>query len=163
MIKRWISPSLFALAALSFALPFATVSCDSARTTFSGIQLVTHTVPHGGAVDEPPDCSGELSSCVEGKASTAAGLALTAVLLGLALGCLGSLRGPGWCAIAGLGGLLYLVGVEPFAVERLHAGFVLAAVALLAAGLLHAARAIGRAWRRRVVGSAGEQRAGAPG
>ena len=163
MIRRRLSPSLFALAALSFALPFATVSCDGARTTFSGIQLVTHTVPHGGKIDEAPDCTGEIANCVERKASTAAGLTLVVALLGLALGCLGFVRGPGWCATAGLGGLVFLLFVEPFAVEKLRAGYVLAAVSLLAVGILHAGRAIGRVSRRRVVGSAGEQRARASG
>jgi hypothetical protein len=163
MVKRWISPSLFALAALSFALPFATVSCDDARTTFSGIQLVAHTVPHGGPVDEPPDCSGELSSCVERKGSTAAGLALVAVVLGLALGCLGFVRGPGWCALAGLAGLFYLVVVGFWALDALRVGYVLSFVLLVGVGLIHLRRAIGRVSRRRVVGSAGEQRAGAPG
>ena len=48
MNRPRLSPALFALICLGFLLPFATVSCDDARTSFTGIQLVTHTVPSGG-------------------------------------------------------------------------------------------------------------------
>src|SRR6185295_7071299 len=102
MVKRLISPSLFALAALCFLLPFGTVSCDGAKTSFTGIQLVTHTVPQGGPIDEP-DCSADLSTCIEHETSTAAGLALLAALVGVVLGYHNNVRGPGWCAMVTLG------------------------------------------------------------
>jgi hypothetical protein len=163
MVKRWISPSLFALAALAFLLPFATVSCDGAKTSFSGIQLVTHTVPAGGMVDEAGDCSADLSTCIEHETSTAAGLALLAALVGVGLGYLGVVRGPGWCATVALGALAYLPLADPLVDEQLHSGYVLSFAFLLAAGVLHAGRAFGRLRRRRRVGSTRECRAGAPG
>ena len=147
MFKRWLSPSLFALAALCFALPFATVSCDDAKTTFTGLQLVTHTVPHGGAIEEEPDCYGEIAKCVERKASTAAGLTLVVVLLGVALGCLGFVRGPGWCAFGGLLGFFYLGTIDFFSVTY-RTGFVLSLLLVAVAGVLHLGRAIGRFRRR---------------
>src|SRR6516165_5519439 len=102
-ISRWLSPSLFTLIALCFLLPFATVSCDDANTTFTGAQLVTHTVPRGGVLDEAPECSTDISVCVERNASTTATIALFAALIGLALGLIGVGRGPGWCAAVGFG------------------------------------------------------------
>ena len=51
LIRRWHSPVLFGLIGLCFLLPFATVSCDGAETTFTGAQLVTWSVPEGGAID----------------------------------------------------------------------------------------------------------------
>src|SRR5438094_10634277 len=104
MVTRWISPSLFALAALCFLLPFATVACDGATKSFTGIQLVTHTVPAGGMVD---DCSADLSTCIEQETSTAAGLALLAALIGASLGCFSVVRGPGWCAAVALRALAF--------------------------------------------------------
>lgn len=100
--RRWLSPALFALAALAFLLPFATVSCDQAKTSFTGVQLVTHTVPQGGNVDEGADCTGDISRCVESQGSALATAAFVAALLGFALGLLRFRRGPGWCAAAGL-------------------------------------------------------------
>ena len=108
-IRRWHSPTLFALVGLCFLLPFATVSCDNAKTTFTGAQLVTRTVPLGGMVHKPGyGCTTDLSRCVESQASTPATVALAAAILGLALGLLGITRGPGWCAATGLIALLVL-------------------------------------------------------
>src|SRR5438477_7786179 len=81
MKRPRLSPALFALICLAFVLPFATVSCDNAKTSFTGLQLVTHTVPSGGAVHEEGDCSGELGGCVESQGSLLAALAF-----GMALG-----------------------------------------------------------------------------
>src|ERR687888_2256848 len=92
--RRWLSPTLFALIALCFFLPFATVSCDNARTSFTGVQLVTKTVPKGGKVDEAPDCAADLSVCVEKEASRTGRLALFGALAGLLLGLFGVIKGP---------------------------------------------------------------------
>jgi hypothetical protein len=107
-LQRWLSPSLFALAALCFLLPFATVSCEDTRTTFTGIELVTRTVPRGGVLQGRPDCSTDLSVCVEHAAAGTATVALAAALAGLLLGVLGIGRGPGWCALVGLGAVAAL-------------------------------------------------------
>lgn len=146
--RRWLSPTLFALIALCFLLPFATVSCDHASTTFTGIQLVTKTVPKGGVLDEAPDCSSEISVCVERKASFTAQLALALALIGLVLGALGIVKGPGWVASATLGTLVTLA-LEPFDMlgpdVTLHAGMQLALLLATWATVLHG----WRAWRRR--------------
>jgi hypothetical protein len=145
-IHRWLSPSLFALIAVCFVLPFATVSCDNASTTFTGVQLVTHTVPQGGVLHEAPDCSTDISVCVERSAAPTATVALVAALLGLILGVLGFVRGPGWCAAVSLGALLALpseggvLGPD----VNMHAGWVFALLLSGVAGGLHARRA----WRR---------------
>ena len=162
MVKRWISPSLFALAALAFLLPFATVSCNGATTSFSGIQLVTYTVPAGGSIDAQ-DCSADLSSCIEDEGSIAAGFALLAALVGVGLGCLGVARGPGWCAGLALVALAYLPLAEPLVEEQLHSGYIVSFASLLAVGVLHFGRAVARERARGPVGSTGERRAGAPG
>jgi hypothetical protein len=145
--SRWLSPTLFALIALCFLLPFATVSCDSASTTFTGIQLVTRTVPSGGVLSEAPDCSSDISTCVERDAANTATVALLAALAGVLLGALGIVRGPGWCAALGAVSLLVLpfqggiLGPD----VNLHSGYAAALLLFVGAGLLHASRA----WRRR--------------
>jgi hypothetical protein len=128
-VHRWLSPSLFALIALSFLLPFATVSCDDASTTFTGVQLVTHSVPRGGVLHEGPDCSTDISVCVERDAATTATIALVAALVGVLFGLLGVVRGPGWCAAVGFGALLVLPFEGPFIFGpdvTMHGGWVLA-------------------------------------
>jgi hypothetical protein len=124
-------------------LPFATVSCDNAKTTFTGVQLVTRTVPRGGGLSEA-DCSTDISTCVEKKGSRPAALALVSVLIGFALGVLGVEKGPGWCAGIALLSLLVLsrhvfsfgsADVTP------HAGFGLAVLLTTWATFLHMIRA----------------------
>ena len=142
-IRRWHTPTVFALFALCFFLPFATVSCDKARTSFTGIQLVTRTVPQGGYVDEGSDCSADLSTCVEQHASFPAEIALLAALLGCALGLLAVQRGPGWCAGVALVAMLYIVWqtAATFADVTYHAGLD-GALALSAwAAVVHLVRA----------------------
>src|SRR5438477_3836659 len=107
MNRPRLSPALFALICLGFLLPFATVSCADARTSFTGLQLVTHTVPSGGLVHEQ-DCTGDLSACVEGNSSFLATSALALAVIGLVLGLLGAVQGPGWFAT---GGLLTMLGL----------------------------------------------------
>jgi hypothetical protein len=149
--KRWLSPSIFALAALAFLLPFATVSCDQAQTTFSGVQLVTRTVPHGGTVDVP-ECTDRfeggdpvtLGGCVEATASTAATVALVAVVLGFILGAFGIARGPGWCALVSLGAMWYVKGVTVLDDVNYRAGSNVLLGLLICAGVLHGYRALTR-------------------
>ena len=146
--RRWLSPTLFALIALCFLLPFATVSCDQASTTFTGLQLVTRTVPQGGVLDEAPDCSSDISACVERESSLTAQVALGLALVGLALGLLGVVKGPGWVASATLGALGALA-LEPFDMLgpdiTLHSGMKLALLLAAAVTAVHGRRA----WRRR--------------
>jgi hypothetical protein len=146
-LHRWLSPSLFALIALCFLLPFATVSCDNASTTFTGAQLVTHTVPPGGVINEAPDCSTDISVCVEREAAPTATIALAAALIGLLFGLLGVVRGPGWCAAVGFGALLVLPFEGPFLGPdvTMHGGWDLA----LSLSGFAACVYMRRAWRRR--------------
>jgi hypothetical protein len=131
-VRRWLSPVYFGLAALAFLLPFATVSCDDATTTFTGLQLVTHTVPAGGRVNEV-DCSADLSACVEHRGSTTAGIALAAALIGLLLGLLGIGRGAGWCAAIGFLAMAILPFESDMANVNARSGYLLALLSLLAA------------------------------
>jgi len=149
-IHRWHSPSIFTLIALCFLLPFATVfinGCDStlhSTTRFTGAQLVTRTVPAGG---RDPSCGRDISVCVERAGSTTAEVAFGAAIVGLVLGLLGIVRGPGWCASVGLGALVVLFGrLGSLADDDFspHAGFWLALLLFLWAGLVH----LRRAWRR---------------
>jgi hypothetical protein len=154
-IHRWHSPSVFTLIVLCFLLPFGTVfvvgGCDGTNlhssTKFTGAQLVTHTVPHGG---KDPDCSRDISVCVERAGSTAAGVAFGAAIVGLLLGLLGIARGPGWCAFVGLGALLML-GLSLSNLEEdsfsVHGGYWLTLLLFLWAGLLHLRRAAKRTRR----------------
>jgi hypothetical protein len=146
--RRLLSPTLFAVIALAFFLPFATVSCDGATTHATGIQLVTHTVPDGGQLDAGPDCKGSIGQCVEAKASTTATVALAAALLGLVLGLLGIVRGPGWCALIGFVSIVLLPLEGLFADIQLEAGWVFACFGFLAAWIGHTVWAV-RRWRRR--------------
>jgi hypothetical protein len=97
---------------MSFVLPFATVSCDGAETSFTGLQLATRTVPAGGQVSES-DCSSDISACVEADGSAYALVALLVAALGLMLGLLGKAKGPGWCGAGGLIAML-LIGFQGF-------------------------------------------------
>jgi hypothetical protein len=142
--RRWLSPTLFALIALAFMLPFATVSCDGAKTTFTGVQLVTHTVPDGGVVDEPPDCSTHIGTCVEHASSNTATVALVMAIVGLVLGLFGIARGPGWCALVGFAAMAWLPVEGGMSDVTLRSGWQLAFFGFLVVGLLH----IRRAWVR---------------
>jgi hypothetical protein len=139
-VRRWLSPLYFGLAALAFLLPFATVSCDNATTTFTGIQLVTHTVPAGGTLDAAPGCSADISACIEHRASTTAGIALAAALIGLLLGLRGVGRGSGWCAAIGFLATAFLPFQSDLANVTVHSGYILALFSLLAACGLHLVR-----------------------
>jgi len=161
--RRWLSPSLFALAALAFLLPFATVSCDNAKTTFTGIQLVTRSVPRGGRVNEAGSCTGDLSGCVERRSSDTARAALAATVIGLLLGLFRLQRGPGWCAAAGFAAMLTLPFESGDADVRYHAGYWLILFFIAWAGGLHFKRAV-RRWldRRAALGKRPPRWTGAP-
>lgn len=143
---RWLSPSLFALVALCFFLPFATVSCDNATTSFTGVQLVTHSVPAGGAVHEGADCSSDISVCVERDAATTATIALAMALVGVLLGYLGMDRGPGWLAAVGAIALVKLEFAGGFFGPDIytHSGYQLALLLFGFAWCLHVRRAYRR-------------------
>jgi hypothetical protein len=144
---RWLSPSLFALVALCFCLPFATVSCDNATTSFTGVQLVTHTVPAGGAVHEGSDCSSDISVCVERDGATTATVALAMAFLGILLGLLGIARGPGWAAAVGAIALIKLQFAGGFIFGPdiyTHSGYQLALLLFAFAWCLHVRRAYRR-------------------
>jgi len=100
-VRRWHLPTVFAAVFVAFCLPFATVSCNGAQTTFTGMQLVTHTVPHGGTFKDDNGRKSELSDRVESNSSLTATIVLLLAAGGLAFGLLG-MRGTGWCASLGL-------------------------------------------------------------
>jgi hypothetical protein len=141
-LQRWFSPALFALAALAFLLPFATVSCDGAETTFTGVQLVTETVPPAGTI-----ASGEfLDDRIENDASKLAMSAFASAVLGFALAALGR-KGAGWLAASGLVSsvLLGANAFQPFGpTVVLHSGYWLTLLLFLCAAVLHASRALRR-------------------
>jgi hypothetical protein len=150
-IHRWHSPTVFGLIALCFVLPFATVftdGCDSSAqstTTFTGVQLITRTVPRGG---HDASCGRDMSDCVEQTGATTAAFAFGAAIVGLFLGLLGIARGPGWCASVGLGALVVLFGQLMTLDEDdfdLHGGYWLALLLFLWAGVVHLRRAVRRA------------------
>jgi hypothetical protein len=101
IVARWHLPTVFAAVFLAFCLPFATVSCNGAETTFTGMQLVTHTVPHGGTFEDEDGRKSELSDRVERKSSIPAAIVLLLAAAGLGFGLLGTRR-TGWCASLGL-------------------------------------------------------------
>ena len=145
MKKPRLSPALFALICISFLLPFATVSCDSAKTSFTGVQLVTYTVPHGGAVDSS-DCSGDIGGCVEHDASWLAIIALLMAAAGLAFGISGREKGPGWFATGGLAAMVGIAfqGIVSFATVDYRSGFWSMVLLFFWAMCLHARRALRR-------------------
>lgn len=141
--QRWLAPAVFGLAALAFLLPFATVSCNSAQTTFTGIQLVTETVPSGGVTDNGQ----ALGDRVEDSASQLAMAALASAVVGFILSVLGAHKGPGWLAAAGLVSILLLgaKALEPFGPTiEFHPGYWLTLLLFLCASWLYASRALRR-------------------
>ena len=98
---------------------------------------MTHTVPNGG-MDR---CGRDISVCVEQVGATAATVALGAAIVGLLLGLLGIERGPGWCASVGLGALVVIPGRLYDHEVSLGAGYGLALLLFVWAGLVHGSRA----------------------
>jgi hypothetical protein len=146
MKRPRLSPALFGLICICFALPFATASCDNAKTSFTGVQLVTHTVPAGGHVDEGSDCNADISSCVEHRGSFWATLALAMALCGLVFGLRGRERGPGWFATGGLVAMLGIAGeaVASMATVDFRVGYWLILLLFFSAMCLHGVYALRR-------------------
>src|SRR4051794_28585075 len=119
MFSRWHAPSVFTLVALCFLLPFATVTyvggCEqegqAGDASFTGIQLVTRSVPPATGADSP-SWAHELAAYIEHTNSTTAEVAFAAAIVGLALSLFGLMDGPGVCAAVGLGAVVQL----PFAI-----------------------------------------------
>jgi hypothetical protein len=146
MKRPRLSPALFGLICICFVLPFATVSCDNAKTGFTGVQLITHTVPAGGRVAEEGDCNADISSCVEDRGSLWATLALAMALGGLVFGLRGRERGPGWFATGGLFAMLGIAGeaVSSMATVDFRAGYWLILLFFFCAMCLHGVYALRR-------------------
>ena len=126
-IHRWRSPSIFTLIALCSLLPFVAFgSSYDGRTSFTGIQLVTHA------------------------SSTTAEIAFGAAVVGLVLGLLGVAAGPGWCAAVGLGALFldllfqFFLSVPFGSGYEPRVGYWLALVLFAWAGILHLGRWVER-------------------
>jgi hypothetical protein len=142
-----LSPTLFGLALVAFLLPFATVSCEGARTTFTAAQLVTHRVPDGGRPSDDmssSDCR-DISDEVEQPDSWVATGTLLLALAGLVLGIRRIRRGPGWIALGGVVSLVFLWLSGGLADVQLHSGYWLMLGAFVAAWLWHVHLAFSRA------------------
>ena len=153
LLLRWSSPPVFTLVALCFFLPFATVTSVSgcgeysyADTHFTGMQLITRSVPPSTGADQPitkHEAQAEARD-VERRGSGLAQIAFGAAIVGLLLALFGVAGGPGWCAAVGIGALLQLSmsalgsGDSGDGYDwQSHVGFWLALGSFAAAGLLH--------------------------
>ena len=146
MTARWHLPTVFAAVFIAFCFPFATVSCDSAETTFTGMQLVTHTVPHGGQIsNEDTSGSSDIGDRVESRSSITATLMLLVALAGVVL-AVRRKRGTGWCALVGLVLTLVLGANTDLAEVTYRWGYWSTLLLFTWACLVH----IGRAARRRM-------------
>jgi hypothetical protein len=146
LVARWHLPTVFAAVVIAFCFPFATVSCDSAHTTFTGMQLVTHTVPHGGTFhDEDTGKPTEISDRVESQSSITATLVLLIALTGVALGVRRK-RGTGWCALVGLVLTLVLGANTSLADVTYHWGYWSTMLLFVWACVVHVGRAARRRW-----------------
>jgi hypothetical protein len=145
MKRPRLSPALFALICISFAFPFATVSCDNAKTSFTGVQLVTFTVPAGGTLDTD-ECRGDISGCIERHGAPPAMLALLMALGGLILGLRGREKGPGWLATGGMLAMLWIAfdGAASMVTIDFRIGYVLIVLLFLAAMCVHGVKALRR-------------------
>jgi hypothetical protein len=159
--QRWHSPTTFTLIALCFVLPFATVTwmggCSYSghgQTSFTGIQLVTRSVPRGTGTGNcsaniagKPDAAGAINSCVEQAGATPAEIAFAAAIVGIVLGLLRVTGGPGYCAAVGLGALLQTFLFLDNGRVSPHAGYWIALSLFSWAGILH----FRRWWARRPI------------
>ena len=141
VFRRVHSPIVFAGIVAAFFLPFATVSCEGAETTFTGVQLVTETVPAGGVIDED---EGEISDRVERQSSGVAGIILFVAAVGFFIGAFGIERGPGWVAALGLVLTIVLGANTELADVQYGIGYKLVLGLFVWAGVLHCARALAR-------------------
>ena len=137
-----LSLTLYAAVALSFLLPFGTVSCDSDHVTVTGMQLVTRSVPGAGSDDVGPN----LAQQVEDGGAAPAVLCLVAVLSALGLAWT---RHLGWRFVAALSALLLLLwlpvkAAASLADVQLGVGFLLGASLLLVANGVEIRRLVHR-------------------
>lgn len=138
MTFRLLSATAFTGAVLAFALPFGAVSsCDGEEVRFTGVELVTQSVP------SDPATRGELHSSVGRRAGIFALVAAVASALGAALSVLGR-SGTGWCAAVGLAALQFTgyAIVTTSDSGDLYRGFWLALGSLAVAGILALAYAL---------------------
>jgi hypothetical protein len=135
------SPVVFAGIVAAFFLPFATVSCEGAETTFTGVQLVTKTVPEGGVIDEE---EGEISDRVESESSGVAAIIIFVAVAGFIIGAFGIERGPGWIAALGIILTIVLGANTDQADVQYLVGYKLVFALFIWAGVLHLARALAR-------------------
>ena len=143
---RWHLPTVFAAVFIAFCFPFATVSCDSAETTFTGMQLVTQTVPHGGRIsNDDTSGSSDISDRVESRSSITATLILLVALTGVAL-AVRRRRGTGWCAVGGLV-LTLVLGANTYMAEVTYRwGYWSTLLIFVWACLVHIGHAARRRW-----------------
>ena len=149
LVSRRVSPAIFAVILIAFALPFGTVSCEGPPVEFTGYQLATWRVPE----TTPPattDDGKNLKGQVENHASFWALLTLAAAISGALLGLTGR-RGGGIAASVGLFGVFMLVvATEPLSIDgpdvRFEKGFALVAGLYIALAMWHAALAFRRRW-----------------
>ena len=133
-----LTPVLFAVAGLAFLLPGATVSaCGlSNDSTFTGIQLVTHTAPSPGPYVY--ECTNDPSGWLNLWGPLLAAIVLTAAVLGFLLSAIHARAGPGWCAAMGLLALLFAGAsfLGPFGpAADPHSGYWVVLLAFVTAGV----------------------------
>jgi len=145
LISRKISPALFTVILVAFALPFGTVSCEGPPVKFTGYELATWHVQQ----TSPPattDDGKSLPAEIEHKGSIDALLMLGGAVVGLALGLVGR-RGAGFAVAVGLFGsaALWSNVFQMFGPDiQPKIGFELASGSYALLGIWHAALAIRR-------------------
>lgn len=143
-MTRTVAITAFAGAILAFALPFGAVSsCDGAEVRFTGVDLVTRSVPG----ETPADA--ELAKRVESDTWLFAGCALLAAVAGIVLVLLGIPRS-GLCAGLGLVSMQLLLYAIVLASDdgKLRGGFGLAMLAFAVAGAAALVESIRSRWSR---------------
>ncbi len=144
-MSRLFSATVFAGAALAFALPFGAVSsCDGEEVRFTGVELATFTVP--------PDegTGGTLHMDVERNSGLFALLALVAAVSGILLALLGR-GGGGICASFGIVAMQLLLWAVLFTSDggsELFFGYWISLLLLVLAAVAHLVLTV-RARRRR--------------
>jgi hypothetical protein len=126
---RGLPVVLFAAAALSFFLPFGTVSCSGEdKVAVTGVELVSRTVPRAADTPDGPNFAQQ----VENDGFVPAVVALAAVLFGLALAAIRpeAIGKALLVSLVGVTALLWLPGkaVAELADFTLGPGFLLALV-----------------------------------
>lgn len=140
LVSRCVSPAMFAVILIAFALPFGTVSCEGPPVSFTGYELATWRVQQ----TSPPattDDGKSLPGEVERRSSLVTLIMLASAIVGLALG-LANRFGAGIAATTGITttallwgrmGELFSADVEP------RIGFKLATGAYILLAAWHVA------------------------